>query len=367
MITDNSDIAIHNGVVGLDIPSEKKLEDTAMAALSRLSRLLRPDPYILAILGTVLLASLLPAEGTAAPVMGDITRGAIMLLFFLYGGRLSREAVLAGISNWRLQIAVLLSTFVLFPLLGLLLSLALRPVLPQPLLLGLIFLATLPSTVQSSIAFTAVARGNVPAALCSASLSNLLGVVVTPLLVALLLSAHSGVSLEAVENIVVQLLLPFLAGQLLHRRIGNWLARHRQALGLVDRGSILLVVYTAFSAAVAGGLWQRFDLLDLAEVIGADLVLLGLVLAITTFAARRLGFGKEDEIALVFCGSKKSLASGLPIASVLFAGPAIGFMVLPLMLFHQVQLMACALLANRYARRSEARVTTPAAAPPSPA
>jgi sodium/bile acid cotransporter 7 len=313
---------------------------------------LKVDPYIVAIVGMVVLASILPCRGQGAVVMGNLTNWAIALLFFLYGGRLSREAVMAGVTHWRLQLVVFVSTFVLFPILGLAIGYLTRPLLSPELSLGLIFLSMLPSTVQSSIAFTSIARGNVPAAVCCASLSNLAGVVVTPLLVGTVLSAHGqGFSLDALRDITVQLFLPFVAGQALRRWIGNWLQRNKRLLGYVDRGSILLVVYTAFSEGVVHGIWHQLSIGNLIILLLVNIVLLATVLVTTTFASRWLGFNKEDEIAIVFCGSKKSMASGIPMATILFAGTSVGLMVLPLMLFHQIQLMACAVIAQRYAVR----------------
>lgn len=314
---------------------------------------LRIDPYICAIVGMVVLASVLPATGQAAQALGLVTTLAIALLFFLYGARLAREAVIAGLTNWRLQLVVFASTFVLFPALGLLFSWVLRPWLGDSLARGMLFLGLLPSTVQSSIAFTSIGRGNVAAAICSASFSNLVGVVLTPVLVGLLMSTEAAFSADAFRSIALQLLLPFVLGQLVRPWVGPWIARHRQLTSLVDRGSILLVVYAAFSEGVAAGLWHQVDASSLAAMIGANLVLFGLVLAATTGTSRAFGFSKEDEIAIVFCGSKKSLASGLPMANILFAGQAVGLIVLPLMLFHQVQLMACAAIARRYGARPE--------------
>ncbi|MGO8798961.1 MAG: bile acid:sodium symporter family protein [Roseiarcus sp.] len=311
--------------------------------------ILRPDNFTLAIVATVALASFLPAVGTAGAVVHGATILAIALLFFLHGARLSREAVLAGARHWRLHLVTLGATFALFPLLGLALRSALGGVLPQTLLVGLLFLCLLPSTVQSSIAFTAIAHGNVAAAVCGASLSNFVGIFMTPALVALLMNLRGGVSLDAVGAIVLQLLLPFLAGHFLRPWIGGFVARHRAALGLVDRGSILLVVYLAFSEAVANGLWRLVGLGDLAKLVIVCGLLLAAVLAATVVAARRLGFARADEIVIVFCGSKKSLASGVPMAGVLFPLAQVGMIVLPAMLFHQIQLMVCAALARRYA------------------
>lgn len=312
---------------------------------------LRIDPYLIALAATVALASVLPATGAAAPVVSTATDLAIALLFFLYGARLSPQAILAGITHWRLQSVILASTYLLFPLLGLALAALVEGRLSGPLATGLVFVCLLPSTVQSSIAFTSIARGNVPAALCAASVSNMLGVVLTPVLVALVLHADAGFSLKAFRDIAVQLLLPFVAGQLVRPWLGPLLARHKKAIGYVDRGSILLVVYEAFGAGVVAGIWSEIGGTDLAIVIAVDVVLLAVVLVATTFAARALGFSKADEIAIVFCGSKKSMASGIPMAGILFPAATVGLVVLPLMLFHQIQLFACAFLAQRYAAR----------------
>ena len=309
----------------------------------------KPDNFTLAIAAAVAIASLFPAVGAAGEVLHYVTIFAIALLFFLHGARLSRQAALAGALHWRLHLIVLAATFVLFPILGLILRTLLGPVLPDSLLVGLLFLCLLPSTVQSSIAFTSIAHGNIAAAVCAASLSNLLGIFITPALVALLMNLKGGVSLHAVVDIILQLLAPFLAGHLLRPWIGDFVARHRYALGYVDRGSILLVVYSAFSEAVANGLWHVLGAADLVKLLLVCALLLAAALLVTVFVARRLGFARADEIVIVFCGSKKSLASGVPMAGVLFPLAQVGMIVLPLMLFHQIQLMVCAALAKRYA------------------
>ena len=315
-----------------------------------------PDNFTLCLIATVITASVLPCRGDAAVAFDWLTNCAIALLFFLHGAKLSREAVLAGITNWRLHLTVLASTFVLFPLLGLLLKPLLLPLVTPALYVGILFLCSLPSTVQSSIAFTSIARGNVPAAVCSASASSLIGIVLTPLLVGLVVHAHGqgGLSWHSVGDIVLQLFVPFVAGQVAQRWIGGWVQRHRPLVGLVDQGSILLVVYTAFSAAVLQGLWKQLPLPVLGGLLIVNAILLAAALLTTRYGSRALGFDREDEITIVFCGSKKSLASGVPMAKVLFAGHPLGMIVLPLMLFHQIQLMVCAVLARRYARRGEA-------------
>jgi sodium/bile acid cotransporter 7 len=223
-----------------------------------------------------------------------------------------------------------------------------------------VFLSVLPSTVQSSIAFTSIARGNVAAAVCSASLSNLIGVVISPLLVSVLLGASARVSGSSMLDVAAQLLLPFVAGQLLRSRIAPALKRHPRALSSVDRGSVLIVVYTAFGEGVVAGIWHRVSWQQLVAVGVIDVALLAVVLTVSTIGGRMLGFDRGDRIAAVFCGSKKSLASGLPMATVLFPAHSVGLIVLPLMLFHQAQLMICAVLARRWAAQAE---VTPATVP----
>lgn len=304
------------------------------------------DPFILALLGAVALASVLPPLGGLVPLAETAADAGIVLLFFLHGAKLSREAIVGGLLNWRLHLAVLAATFVLFPLLGL--GFSALPGLSPPLAAGLLFLTLLPSTVQSSIAFTAMARGNVAAAVCSAAFSNLLGILVTPLLTVMLMSGSSAqLSLSAGTAIVVKLLLPFVAGHLARPWIGGWVARHKALVGRVDRGSILLIVYTAFGAAVVAGLWRRVDPIDLVEIVACCLAILALALSATWGAGQLLRLPREDAVVLLFAGSKKSLASGVPIAGVLFPPAEVGAILLPVMLFHQFQLIACALIARR--------------------
>ncbi|WP_308819104.1 bile acid:sodium symporter family protein [Pseudonocardia alni] len=325
----------------------------------------RPDPFLVLLLVTVGVASLFPARGAMVGVVDVAVTAAIALLFFLYGARLSAAEALGGLRNWRLHGTVLAATFVLFPLLGLSVLLLPEWLLPAPLAAGVVFLCCLPSTVQSSIAFTGIARGNVPAAIVAASVSNVLGVVLTPVLAALLLATSGGFDASSFGDIALRLLVPFLAGQAARPLIGRFVARHKKRLSLVDRGSILLVVYAAFSEGVVAGIWGRLTPVSLLVLLGICLVLLALVLAVTSLGARALGFDDADRIAIVFCGSKKSLASGLPIAGVLFGGPAGALVVLPLMLFHQIQLMACAMIADRVGRRRAALDSDRAAGAPS--
>jgi sodium/bile acid cotransporter 7 len=313
-----------------------------------------PDNLTLALIGTLVLASFLPGRGEAAASVDQLTTVAIALLFFLHGAKLSREAVIGAAGHWRLHAMVLLTTFVLFPLFGLAFEPLLLPLVTPALYAGILFLCTLPSTVQSSIAFTAIAKGNVPAAVCSASASSIIGIFVTPVAANLVLSSHvgSGSAWRTIGEIVLQLFVPFICGQLLRPLIGGWIERHERIVSAVDQGSILLIVYSAFSEAVDQGLWRQVPPSALAGLLIADGVLLAAALITTGLVSKWLGFERADRVTIVFCGSKKSLSQGITMAKVIFASHAVGAAVLPLMLFHQIQLMVCAALAQRWGRRT---------------
>lgn len=318
-----------------------------------LSRLF-PDKFTLYLVSTVLLASFFPCQGQTAVVFNWIADIAIGLLFFLHGAKLSRSAVISGITHWRLHLLVLSVTFLFFPIIGLLLKPVLLPLVGPIIYQGILYLCCLPATVQSAIAFTSMARGNVPAAVCSASASSMLGIFITPILVGLVLAKNQGsVDLHGITKILIQLLLPFITGHLLQPLIGSFVTKHKKVLGIVDRSSILLVVYTAFSAAVIEHIWQSVPVQELLGLILACAIVLAFSLSGTKLLSRLLGFPIQDEITIVFCGSKKSLVSGVPLAKVLFTSAQIGPILLPVMLFHQMQLMVCAVIAARYAKRPE--------------
>jgi sodium/bile acid cotransporter 7 len=327
-----------------------------------------PDTFTMLLVATVLLASFAPpTAGLEIPVK-IATDIAIAFMFFLYGARLATANVIAGIAHWRLHALVLASTFVMFPAIGLLLFHGLpRWLMPGPLALGMLYLCLLPSTIQSSLAFTSIAGGNVPAAMCSATLSSLIGAVATPVLVGIFASAHGGAPTgDAIREIGLLLIAPLVAGQCLRPWIGSFVLRYKAILSVTDRGSILLVVYGAFGHAVSAGLWRALPISGFAIMIAIEAMVLAFMLFATRSAAKTLGFNREDTIAIVFCGSKKSLAAGVPMAGVLFPGPDLGMILLPTMLFHQMQLMVCAVLARRWAqeKKVEAQAPPEAVAPP---
>lgn len=314
--------------------------------MNRLRMLL--DPFILMLMGTVLLASVLPARGGFVPLVGAVSTAGIVALFFFHGAKLSRAAIVAGASNWRLHLAIVAATYGLFPLIGL--AVARLPLDPPLLASGLLYMTLLPSTAMSSVALTAMARGNVAAALCGASFSNLAGIILTPLLVLLTMGGKgAGISWRNVEEIGLQMLLPFLLAHMLRPWIGDFVQRRRALVTAVDRGAVLLVVYSAFGAAVVAGLWHHVSAGALLLVALVCCVILAVVLIATWLGGRALGLARKDAIVLLFCGSKKSLATGAPMASILFARADLGFILLPIMLFHQIQLIVCALIAQHYA------------------
>ncbi|PYD47978.1 bile acid:sodium symporter family protein [Novacetimonas pomaceti] len=310
------------------------------------------DTFLLCLIVTIIIATVFPCTGNGVKFFQDLAVFVIGLMFFFQGARLSRRAIIEGMINWRIHLAILTCTFVVFPVIGTGLHALFPRVLSTDTWTGLLFLCCLPSTVQSSIAFTSIGQGNVAAAICSATMSNILGIFITPILTGLVVH-HSAATQGGVTSIMLQLLLPFMLGQMAQPWIGPWVHRYRQLVSLSDRGSILIVVYTAFSEAVTQGLWHRVPPLQIGYILLADSLLLFLVLVLTTFGSRLLGFSRRDEVAIVFCGSKKTLASGVPMANVLFAGPMVGIIVLPLMIYHQLQLFVCATLARRYARHAQ--------------
>jgi len=310
-----------------------------------LSRLL-PDRFILWLLGALALGLVLPVHGGAAAAVDPLTLAAIFALFFLHGVRLPREALKAGVTDWRLHAAILALTFAVFPLAGLALAALLPGLLPAELWTGVLFLCALPSTVQSSIAYTSMARGNVAGAVAAAAFSNALGVFLTPLLAAAMIGA-GGASFSAgtIGRIVLLLLAPFLAGHALRPWLRSPVEARPGLTRAVDKGTILLAVYGAFSAATVAGTWSRLAPAETATLVALCLFLLALVLAASWAVGRP--FPPESRAAILFCGSVKSLASGAPMARLLFPAAAAGLVILPVMIFHTVQLIVCAWIAAR--------------------
>lgn len=316
--------------------------------------ILRIDRFLLLLFTIVIFATLFPYEEIHNAFFGYLTKTAIALLFFAHGSKLSRAAILMGVGHWKLHLMVFSSTFVLFPLLGIALNVLVPYFLVPSLYLGFLYLCALPATVQTAISYTSIAGGNVAAAICSASASSLLGIFLSPLLIGWLMRGEGSIDiLPSISAILLQLMLPFLLGHLSRPMLSKWIEHHQNWLNIFDRATILLVVYIAFNEAVLEGIWQKVNIVSLLTIILISSVLLALVLFINTMIPRWLGFNLADEITIVFCGSKKSLVNGISMANVLFPAATVGMMVLPLMIFHQIQLTVCAVLAKKYAMRSK--------------
>ena len=321
-------------------------------------KLLALDRFTILLFIMVILASFVPVSGQAAEVFSSITTIAIAILFFLHGAKLSREAVVEGLMHWKLHTLVFAFTFALFPIIGLLAKPILVPLLGQELYWGFLFMCFLPSTVQSSIAFTSVAQGNVAGAVCSASFSNIVGMFITPVLVAFFIlgqSQHGFDPTSSIMQITLLLLVPFILGQILRPWVFPQMKKMPEIVKIFDQGSILMVVYGAFSSAVVAGLWHQVSLTTLLLLIIACSVLLTLVMLLALFVPRWIGFDKADQKTIFFCGSKKTLASGVPMAQILFIGQPIGMIVLPIMIFHQIQLMVCGIVANMWSKQVEVK------------
>ncbi len=319
-------------------------------------KLLALDRFTILLFVMVILASILPVSGHAAEIFSVITTAAIAVLFFLHGAKLSREAVMQGLTHWKLHGLVFAITFAVFPILGLLAKPILVPMLGQELYWGFLFMCFLPSTVQSSIAFTSVARGNVAAAVCSASFSNIIGMFITPIMVAFFIlgqTSHGFDPTSSIIQITLLLLVPFILGQILRPYVFPHMQKRPKIVKVFDQGSILMVVYGAFSSAVVAGLWSQISMSTLMLLILACSVLLTLIMLLSLYIPKWLGFNAADQKTIFFCGSKKTLASGVPMAQILFIGQPIGMIVLPIMIFHQIQLMVCGVVANYWSKQSE--------------
>lgn len=316
-------------------------------------KLLALDRFTILLVLMVLLATLLPISGQLAYYFNILTTVAIAVLFFLHGAKLSREAVIEGMLHWRMHALVFIFTFLIFPLIGLLSRPVLEPVFGQQLYWGFLFMCFLPSTVQSSIAFTSMAKGNVAGAVCSASFSNIIGMFITPILVSYFIlgqSQHDFDPTKSIVQITLLLLVPFILGQLLRPFIFPQMRKFPSVVKVFDQGSILMVVYGAFSSAVVAGLWQQVSGITLIYLTLACSVLLTVVMLLALYLPKWLGFNQADQITIFFCSSKKTLASGVPMAQILFIGQPLGMIVLPIMIFHQIQLMVCGVIANQWSK-----------------
>ena len=316
---------------------------------------LKPDWFLVGMVAATTLAWAWPAPGAAGGWLHPelVTKVGVALIFFLHGVLLSFGAMREGALNWRLHVLVQSCTFLLFPLLGLALNASLGGSVSPELKLGLVFLCALPSTVSSSVAMTAAARGNVAGAVFNATLSSLIGIFLTPLWVAFVMET-TGQTVPlgpVILDLLRWLVLPLAVGQALHPWLGGLAKRHKAGISLVDRGTILLLVYTSFCDSFQKGIWSGRGAGQLWLVLAIAVALFTLAMGVMSLAARALHFTREDRIAAMFCGSKKTLASGVPMAKLIFgAHPGLGLILLPIMIYHPLQLVICGVLAARWRR-----------------
>lgn len=323
---------------------------------------LKKEWFLVGMVVAIALATVTSEFGRSGGVihLDQLTGIGIAIVFFLHGLGLSPQAIKAGLTNWRLHVYIQMATFVVYPILWVIFGEAFLAYMPSALAFGFCYLLVLPSTISSSVAMTSVGKGNVPGAIFNASLSSILGVFITPLLIQLFMG-FEGVQLDLLDSVISiskLLLLPMIAGQIMRPYLVAWVDRHKAVVNKVDKYVILLIVYNAFCDSVVNDIWSEFSVGLLATSIIICTVILLVMVHLIQWGARRTKFTLPDEVAAVFCGTKKTLAAGIPMAKVIFgADPSLGMILLPIMLYHPIQIFYCAVLANRYARQSESLKT----------
>ncbi|WP_261817718.1 bile acid:sodium symporter family protein [Vibrio gallicus] len=325
---------------------------------------LKQEWFLVGMVAAMALAIVTPDWGKSEGILhlDTITVFGIALVFFLHGLGLSPKAIVEGVSNWKLHLFVQCATFVVYPMLWVIFGHGFLSFMPAALAFGFCYLFVLPSTISSSVAMTAIGKGNLPGAIFNASLSSIIGVVITPLLVQFFMGME-GAELNLVESVLSiakMLLLPMVLGQLMRPLLFEWAQRHKAVVGKLDKYVILLIVYSAFCDSIEHGIWRDFSTsLLITSTLICFIVLLVMVHGIQ-WGARRVGFNHQDEVAAVFCGTKKTLAAGIPMAKVIFDhNPNLGMILLPIMLYHPIQIFYCAVLANRYAKVELPSATSP--------
>jgi sodium/bile acid cotransporter 7 len=308
----------------------------------------RIDPMVKLITCALLLATVLPVRGKSHEWAQLVANAAVFLLFLLYGLKLSRREVLAGLGNHRLLVPLVAWVFGAMSLAGWLLWNASIGFVPTALALGFLYLGVLPSTVQSATAYSSLAGGNVASSVVAAALINIVGVFVSAPLFSVLAGSHAAAFHgEALVKVVTMLLLPFVIGQIAQGFTRTWVAGHKSLITFMDRASIGIAVYVAFSGAVEQGIWTRVD------ALGWIAVLLGCALAMVFgyggawLLGGLLKLPRGDRISLLFAGAQKSVAMGAPLATVLFAPAQAGIIILPLLVYHLVQMIVAAPMATR--------------------
>lgn len=309
----------------------------------------RIDPFIVAILAAFAIGLLWSAPGGLRDGIGTAGDILVAVLFLLYGLRLRTTEVLAGLTSWKVQGLIFASTYVVFPIVGLATYPLLEPMLGEGFATGFLYLAFLPSTIQSSVTFTSIARGDTAAAVCAATFSNVIGMFLTPLYVLVFMSIE-GASAGSITSVLTQLLLPFMIGQLLQPKVGNWIRKHPRPLRFYDQGTVVIIVLSAVLDSTAANTWDGVSVWQILALLLISSVLLALILAFTWYMAGWLKIDRGGRIAVLMCGSKKSLATGLPMAQAIFPAAIIGPIAVPVIIFHQIQLLVCAVIASRMGR-----------------
>ena len=318
------------------------------------------DWFLAGMVVAVLLAWLVPDPGAHGGSLHPefLTKAGVALIFFLHGVALSFQALKAGTLRWPLHLVVQGCTFLFFPLLGLAFYWLAGDRVSGDFKLGVFYLCALPSTVSSSVAMTAAARGNVPAAVFNATLSSLLGVFLTPLWVGLILKSGGNPMPmgRVILDLVIWLIVPLMVGQMCRPWLGSWAARNKKFIHLVDRSTILLLIYTSFCDSMKQGVWSGQSLGTVSLTLMVCVVIFLMVMTVVRFLCEGMRFSVEDRITAVFCGSKKTLASGVPMAQLIFgAHPGLSLILLPILIYHPLQLVICGVLASRWARRTDAQ------------
>ena len=314
----------------------------------------------------IFLAWLWPEAGIQKGIFSlkEVANLGISLIFFFYGLRLSPEKLKSGLSNWRLHLVVQVSTFLVFPLIMLLVIYFFADNHSDLLWIGVFYVAALPSTVSSSVVMVSIAKGNVPSAIFNASISSLIGVFITPIWMGLYLSTNSGsASMDlssVIVKLIIQVLVPVVLGILLHHKFGWFAEKNKKRLRLFDQSIILLIIYTSFCESFASNLFSGFSVSTL-FVLGVSMISLFIFMfLLIRMICKLFRFNREDSITALFCGSKKSLVHGTVMSKVLFQQtPGVGIIILPLMMYHALQLMAASIIAQSMARQLDDNVDTP--------
>lgn len=332
---------------------------SGFSAFKQLANKAGLDWFLFALLGMIGLAYVFPQPGNYDGVisLGKLTGYGVSVIFFFYGLKLSPEKLKAGLKNWKLHIVIHTTTFILFPAL----IYTTRYFFPDAdsnlLWLGVFFVASLPSTVSSSVVMVSIAGGNIPAAIFNASISSLIGVFLTPLWMGLVMSnISSDFNMgDIILKLTIQVIVPVVLGILLHKRFGGFADKHRMTLRYFDQIIILLIIYNAFCHSFTMHLFDAYSATDLLLLGGSMLTLFFTVYSIVHVVSKVLGFNREDTITAQFCGSKKSLVHGTVMSKVLFPDASItGIILLPVMMYHALQLLVASIIAQSMARKAEA-------------